>query len=283
MCSLARLFNLTPVQDSIVEWLLPFDIARLIAATGCHFATCQREKYMNPVRDVFTKPEEIELLTDAGVNIILLGCKAHLLHERLNNTERFIENYGNDFVIDLIAIAYCPPEPSTNALTPSARFTVTDQVLEKLGSRTDIAYSWLEHSISTLPCTNTSLTPATTPAASNVRLQIFRLNLRCCWFNTIDFVYPEEALGIFDWSYDDGDDIETSAVIISHDSKKYSFLTRRYLGNWLSPVTSPLAVFERGTPALTHHRPNVNMDEVLVRLEIPSENKVGIVRMRITH
>jgi hypothetical protein len=115
MCTLAHLFSLPPVQDMLLEDLLPFDIARLLAATGCEITQVQRKKYMNPVRDVFDKHEEIALLTKAGVNIILLGHNAHLLHKRLNDTQSFVQKYGNRFEIDLIAIAYCHPDSSANA------------------------------------------------------------------------------------------------------------------------------------------------------------------------
>jgi hypothetical protein len=269
------------VEELLLENLLPFDIARLLVATGWEITPRLRREYMNPVRDVFDKHEEIELLTKAGVNIILLGHRAHLLHQRLNDTKKFIKKYGNGFVIDLIAIAYCHPEPPVNApgatQFPSARFAVTDRVLENLGSRPDIAYSWLEDSLSMLPCTNTSLAPFATPPTSNIRLEQFKLNLRCCWFNTIDFVLPEEASGIFDWSYDE-DVIETSATIIRHDGSRYSFYSTRCSGGWLHQVTN-LPKVERGTPALTHHRPNVNMHEVLIRLEIPREKRAGVVRI----
>jgi hypothetical protein len=278
MCTLAHLFSLPPVQDILLEYFLPFDIARLLAATGCEITPSQRKKYMDPVRDVFDKHEEIALLTKAGVSIILLGYNAHLLHKRLNDAESFVRRYGNRFEIDLIAIAYCHPDSSANAAHfPSIRFTVTDQVLEKLGSRSDIAYSWLEHILSMLPCTNSSLAPLATPPTSSIRLKQFRLNLRCCWFHTIDLVYPEEALGIFDWQYDE-DVIETSATIVSHDGSHYSLYDTRCYGRWLPHVATAVGVEERGTPALTRHRPNVNMQEVLVRLEIPGK-RAGIIRV----
>jgi hypothetical protein len=278
MCTLRHLFSLPPVQDILLEELLPFDIARLIAATRCNISPSLRRKYMNPVRDVFDKHEEIALLTKAGAKIVLLGRKAHLLHERLENAELFVRKYGNHFQIDLIAIAYCPADSTVNAgHFPSLRFTVSDQVLEKLGSRSDIAYSWLEHSLSMLPCTNSSLAPLATPPTSNIRLKQFRLNLRCCWFNTIDLVYPEETLGIFDWSYDE-DVIETCFTVVSHDGNHYSFHSDRCDGRWLPPVPATIGVEERGTPALTRHRPNVNMQEVLVRVEIPGK-RAGIIRV----
>jgi hypothetical protein len=278
MCTLAHLFSLPPVQDMLLEDLLPFDIARLLAATGCEITQVQRKKYMNPVRDVFDKHEEIALLTKAGVNIILLGHNAHLLHKRLNDTQSFVQKYGNRFEIDLIAIAYCHPDSSANAAHfPSIRFTVTDQVLENLGSRSDIAYSWLEHSLSMLPCTNSSLAPLATPPTSNIRLKQFKLNLRCCWFHTIDLVYPEETLGIFDWQYDE-DVIETSATIVRHDNNNYTLYDTRCYGRWLPHVATAAGIRERGTPDLTRHRPNVNMQEVLVRLEIPGE-RAGIIRV----
>jgi hypothetical protein len=278
MCTLTYLFNLPPLQEILLEELLPFDIARLLAATGCEITPGLRKKYMNPVRDVFEKHEEIALLTKAGVNIILLGHKAHLLHKRLNHTEAFVQKYGNRFEIDLIAIAYCHHDlPANTAHFPSIRFTVSDRVLMNLENRPYIAYSWLEPSLSMLPCTNSSLAPLATPPTSNIRLKQFRLNLRCCWFNTIDLVYPEETLGIFNWRYDE-DVIETSATIVRHDGNCYSLYDTRCYGRWLPQVATVAGVEERGTPALTHHRPNVNMQEVLVRLEIPGR-RAGIIRI----
>lgn len=198
MCTLSHLFILPPVQDILLEILLPFDIARLIAATRCDISLKLRKEYMIPVCDVFDKHEEIDLLTKAGVNIILLSYKADLLHERLEDAESFVQKYGNRFEIDLIAIAYYHPDSSANTTHfPSVRLTVTDQVLEKLGIRSDIAYSWLEHSLSMLSCTNSSLAPLAMAPTSNIRLKQFKLNLRCCWFNTIDLVYLEETHGIF--------------------------------------------------------------------------------------
>jgi hypothetical protein len=117
-----------------------------------------------------------------------------------------------------------------------------------------------------------------TPPTSNIRLQQFRLNLRCCWFNTIDFVYPDEALGIFDLA-SDTDMFSTSGLVIKHDGEAYFFVEMRSNGSWLPPVVDPERLNERGTPALTRHRPRVNMDEVLIRLEIPSDKKAGIIRM----
>jgi hypothetical protein len=263
MCTLSHLFSLVPVQDILLEILLPFDIARLIAATGCDIPPGRRKEYLNPVRDVFDKHEDIARLTKAGVSIILLGHNVHLLHQRLKDAESFVRKYGNRFMIDLIAIA--------------VRFTLTNRVLEKLGSRSDIAYTWLERSLSMVPCTNSSLASLVTPPTSNIRLHQFRLNIRCCWFNTIDLVHPEETSGIFDWSYDE-DVIETSATIVRHDGKQYSFYDTKCAGRWLPPVATAVGWEERGTPALTRHRPNVNMQEVLVRVEILGK-KAGIVRV----
>lgn len=115
MCSIVQLLCLPPVEDSLLPHLLPFDIARLFAATGCDIKAHSEKWYMNPIRDVFENPEDIELLTRAGARIILLGHNAQLLHSRLKNPDKFIRDYGNDFPIDLIAIAYCHPESAANA------------------------------------------------------------------------------------------------------------------------------------------------------------------------
>lgn len=133
---------------------------------------------------------------------------------------------------------------------------MTDQIIQKLGKRADIAHSWFEQSLSTLPCTNTSLAPMATPLTSNIRLEQFRLNLRCCWFNTIDFVYPDEALGIFDLSLD-RDTLSTSVIVIKHDGKDYSFFNTTFDGSWLPPMAESEELHERGTPALTRHTPRV--------------------------
>jgi hypothetical protein len=105
-------------------------------------------------------------------------------------------------MIDLIAIAYCHPDSSTNIALctqmPSVRFTVNHKVLMQLGNKANLAYHWLEHDRTMLPCTNSSLTSVETPAITNIRLKQFKLNLQCLWFNTIDFVFPEEAYSIFD-------------------------------------------------------------------------------------
>lgn len=174
MPTLSYLFSIYPVQEVLLENLLPFDIAKLLAVIGCQITPVQREHYMDPVRDVFAEYDDIKLLTKAGARIILLGHGVHLLHQRLNDTETFIKRYGHDFVIDMIAIAYCQPEPSLNApigmQIPSLRFTVTDQLLEKLGSRSDLAYFWLESSLDVLPCTETTLAPLMTPPTSHIRL-----------------------------------------------------------------------------------------------------------------
>jgi hypothetical protein len=282
MCTLAYLFHLTDVKRSLLDNLLPYDIGRVLVATGCQLTTREKSLYMNPVRDVFNKWEEIELLTRAGINIILLGRHAYLLTERLRNTDNFIHKYGNDFTIDLIAIAYRSPESVTGTAvistqTPSVRFTVNEKILTQLGSQADLAYSWLEHDVAMLPCTNTSLASFETPATTNIRLKQFKVNLRCSWFNTIDFVYPEEAYGIFDWSYDE-DVIETSSTLLRHDGEGITLYDTRSYGSWLRELAHG-RTGGRGTPALTQHRPSVNMQEVLVRIEIPHLNKVGIIRV----
>jgi hypothetical protein len=281
MSLLTYLFHLTDTRRSLLKNLLPYDIGRVLVATGCQLTTREKSLFMNPVRDVFNECEEIELLTKAGVNILLLGRHAHLLTERLKNTAKFIHKYGNDFIIDLIAIAYCCPDSLTNTTVstqfPSVRFTVTEEILARLGSQADLAYFWLEHDLTMLPCTNTSLASLQTPATTNIRLKQFKLNLRCFWFNTIDFVYPEEAYGIFDWSYDE-DVIETSSTLLRHDGEKIAFYDTRSYGSWLRELYHCRAG-GRGTPALTQHRPSVNMQEILVRLELPHLNKVGIIRI----
>jgi hypothetical protein len=62
---------------------------------------------------------------------IVLGHKAHLLHERLKHAESFVRRYGNHFQINLIAIAYCPADSAFNATHPlSLRFTLSNRVLQ---------------------------------------------------------------------------------------------------------------------------------------------------------
>ena len=230
---LTVLFNITDVRRSILRNLRPYDIARFLAATGCQITEKEREKFMNLVDDIFLDSDEIKILLDAGVKIILLGHQLHLLHDRLRDAKDFTRRYGNSFTIDLIAVAYCNPHiPTTDvtyALSSALRFTITDRLLEKLGSNASIAYSWLERDLQLLPCTNTSLAPYETPESTNIRLRLFKLNLRCLWFSTIDFVYPEEAQNIFDWSYDP-DAIETAVMIISYCDNKFKYFSTRSCG-----------------------------------------------------
>jgi hypothetical protein len=153
------LFCITDFRRSLLQFLLPYDIARFLAATDFPITETERRTYMDPCDDIFYNYDEIKLLIRSGATIMLLGHQMHLLQKRLENAKAFINEYGNDFVIDLMAIAYCDPglpaDAHDYALAPSYRFTVTDQVIEKLGDRTDIAYAWLERSLDTLPCTST--------------------------------------------------------------------------------------------------------------------------------
>jgi hypothetical protein len=279
MCTLARLFDVTrDIRRSILRQLRPFDIARFLAASGCHLTEDEWNKFMNPIHDVFYDCHEVDILIRAGVKIVLLGHRLKLLYERLRDPTKFLKEYGDNFIIDLVAIAYCRPDQTNPLLQlPSTRFVVTDQLLERLGQDASIAYAWLEHDLRLLPCTNTCLAPYRTPETTNMRVQLFKLNLRCFWFNTIDLVHSEETENIFDWSFDK-DIIETSVMIISWNDKGLGLYNTRSSGRWLAQP--PAAEFEvRGTPALTRHRPVVNMQEIMVRLEVPKTKSVGIVRI----
>jgi hypothetical protein len=285
MLALAHLFDTNwEVRGILLRHLRPFDLARFIAAYELSITPQEEDWYMNPIHDVFYEFEEVETLLKAGVKFMLLGHQSALLTERLKSTQNtinFIEKYGNDFVIDVIAIAYHRPEP-IQALSylhsPSFRFTVSEGLLKKLGSSAHIAHAWLEHDLSLLPCTNSSLAPCRTPETTNIRLQLFKLNLRCLWFNTIDFVYPEEAYNIFDWSFDE-DVIETSVLIASWHAEEIQLYNTKRMGRWLAPPRASDVAGARGTPALTLHRPSTNMQEIMVRLEMPKSRAAGIIRV----
>lgn len=282
---LAHLFHTNlDVRAILLQHLRPFDLARFLAAYECSVTDNERDLFMNPIHDVFYHFEEVETLMKAGVKFMLLGHQLPLLRKRLETTEGtrdFIEKYGNDFVIDVIAIAYHRPEP-IQALSylqsPSFRFTVSDGLLKKLGSSAHIACVWLEDDLNLLPCTNSSLAPCRTPKTTNIRLQLFKLNLRCLWFSTIDLIYPEDAHNIFDWSFDE-DVIETSVLIASWDAEHIELYHTRSMGSWLAPPCASDVAGARGTPALTLHRPSANMHEILFRLEIPKSRAAGIIRV----
>jgi hypothetical protein len=279
-------FCITDCRRSLLQFLLPYDIARFLAATDFSITETERKTYMDPCYDIFYNYDEIQLLMRSGVAIMLLGNQMHLLQKRLKNTKAFIDEYGNDFVIDLMAIAYCDPgiplDAYDYALAPSYRFTMTDQIIEKLGDRKDIAYAWLERSLDTLPFTNTTLATLATPPTTNIRLKQFRVNLRCFWFKTIDLTYPEEGHNIFDWSFDE-DVIETSVMILRHDGDKYVSYSTRSCGRWLAQPTDSHWGGARGTPALTQHRPSVNMQEIMIRLELPVSKIAGIIRVPVLY
>jgi hypothetical protein len=137
-----------------------FDLACFLLAIDYDLFRWERAFFMNPLGDAFQDCDEIEMLAEAGVRIILLGHHVSLLQARLDNTEVFINKYANGCTNDLVAIAYCAQPTSTmHAQMPSARFTVTDEVLERLGEHSELAYVWLEHDLLELPCTNSSLAP----------------------------------------------------------------------------------------------------------------------------
>lgn len=266
----------------MLQYLMPWDIARFLAASGCRITKREEKDYMHPTRDVFINYDEITLLAQSGLHFLLVGDQLPLLRQRLRDATRFIERYGDEYVINLVVIAYCDPEVPLNApgyaYAPSLRFTVTDRLLERLGERSDLAHFWLEHSLDTLPCTQTSLAIIETPETSNVRLKQFKLNLRSLWFNTIDLLHPSDNFDIFNWS-DDEDSIETSIMLVRHNKKGLVFHDTKATGSWLPQPKDQCWVGARGTPALTQHRPSTNTQQVMIRLEVPSSKKVGILRL----
>jgi hypothetical protein len=79
----------SPVLPHGGEEILSHDIGRVLAATACQLTTRERTLYMNPVQNVFKDCAEIELLTKAGVNIVLLGQHVHLLKAKAEEHRRF--------------------------------------------------------------------------------------------------------------------------------------------------------------------------------------------------
>jgi hypothetical protein len=130
--------------------------------------------------------------------------------------------------------------------------------------------------------TSTTLATLATPTTTKIRLKQFRMNLRSFLFKTIDLTYPEEGHNIFDWSFDE-DVIETSVMILRHDGEKYVSHSTKSCGRWLAQPSDSYWDGARETPALTRHRPSVNMQEIMIRLEIPVSQTAGVIRVPVLY
>ncbi|OAL42636.1 hypothetical protein IQ07DRAFT_650835 [Pyrenochaeta sp. DS3sAY3a] len=286
MLDLNYLLSLTDARVSLLEYLLPYDIARLLVATGYQLTPRERAQYMNPIRDIFVDIDLISALLQAGVKIMLLGCQLQLLFKRLNRTEDFIHQHGNDFIIDLIAIGYRCPETSMKTpqqgYLPSDRFVVSDKILKKLGTNSWIAHRWMQKDSLTLPCMETALSLMETPKTTNIRLKHFKLNQSCAQSNTINLIYPDETLNIFDWTFDP-DVIETSVLIVRHDGKNIVLYSTKTCGRWRPDATQQEVMGGQRTPRSTRHSPRANLQEIMVTLKLPGTQTMGLVPLPTQH
>jgi hypothetical protein len=77
------------VRTSFMNALTPWDLAKVFYAIGYQPSIRERSRFLNPIHDIFTSPEELGVLESLDLSVTLLGRDLYLLVERLEDVELY--------------------------------------------------------------------------------------------------------------------------------------------------------------------------------------------------
>lgn len=101
---------LVPYQTrrGILSSLSAFDIAKLDHVLRGILDENERSFYLNPARDIIWDTSEMESLARKGMKLIVCGHDVHCLHQRLHNTNDYLQVYGSSKRLQIYLLGVFP-------------------------------------------------------------------------------------------------------------------------------------------------------------------------------
>jgi hypothetical protein len=108
--------------------LSALDIAKLDHVLKGILDENERSFYLNPARDIIWDTSEMESLAREGVKLIVCGRDVHLLHQRLHNTNSYLQDYGSSKRLQIYLLGVFPMY--THAYSRMLHFSVSQSIHE---------------------------------------------------------------------------------------------------------------------------------------------------------
>lgn len=125
IASLGYLLFLSPIRRRILDSVSAFDAAKLVNLKLCVLTAKEKEKYLNPIRDLVWDVPAVERLSREGMKLMLLGDGAYALEQRLHATERYLNSRGNVRLTIYLLGTFPVFTPTATTLDSLVEFSIT--------------------------------------------------------------------------------------------------------------------------------------------------------------
>lgn len=94
-----------PFRSTLLSMLRPFDIAKLLAATGCSLDPWEQQRHMDVVDDIVEDNRDITLLKRLGITMRLFGSDLGLLQQRLLDPCSYLARFADRDIFHIFVVA----------------------------------------------------------------------------------------------------------------------------------------------------------------------------------
>ncbi|EOA83919.1 uncharacterized protein SETTUDRAFT_83736, partial [Exserohilum turcica Et28A] len=113
------------IRRRILDSVSAFDAAKLVNLKLCVLTAKEKEKYLNPIRDLVWDVPAVERLSREGMKLMLLGDGAYALEQRLHVTERYLNSRGNGRLTIYLLGTFPVFTPTATTLDSLVEFSIT--------------------------------------------------------------------------------------------------------------------------------------------------------------
>jgi hypothetical protein len=83
------------IQQSLLQSLSAYNVAKLNAVLGGFLDRREREVYLNPIQDLIWDTTELRALKAFGMRLLLIGNNTSALQEQVRHLIKYIRNQGH--------------------------------------------------------------------------------------------------------------------------------------------------------------------------------------------
>ncbi|KAH8701371.1 hypothetical protein GQ44DRAFT_553539, partial [Phaeosphaeriaceae sp. PMI808] len=112
------------IWEAILQYISAYDAAKLSLVVDCILQT-DREKILNPVRDLIWNVSEMEKLLQEGMKLLLLGSDVPALTQRLHHTEEYLKEHGRRRLKIYLIGTFPIRNKTTTTLNRMVKFSTT--------------------------------------------------------------------------------------------------------------------------------------------------------------
>ena len=105
-----RLFDnifecIEPFRSTLLSMLPPFDIAKLLAATGWKLSGWEIGKHMNIIDDILEDSSDITMMRSLGMKVRIFGLDLDIMEQRLRDPSAYLAQYKMDHCFHVFVVA----------------------------------------------------------------------------------------------------------------------------------------------------------------------------------